>query len=87
MNKHEVLGLIKLRGCASTSQLADFFNVAYTTAYTNIRRLKAQGLIRIYGKRGKEVFYEITYKGYNRLEYFEDNCPYEDCICREAKPR
>jgi chromosome segregation and condensation protein ScpB len=83
-SKHEILTFINLNDVITKKQVAKYFSRSYITVSEAINRLHRQRLIRIVGKNGKDIVYELTDRGLERLRYFDSGgCPNKDCSCQE----
>lgn len=84
MTKHEALEYLSLsRKPVSKKHLSQYFSIAYTTSSEALNRYHDQKLVRAIHKEGKEIFYGLAERGYERLHYFEQGgCPNQKCSCR-----
>ena len=66
----------------SKKDFCEHFSIAKSTASEAVNRWCSQELVTEVGRVGKEVYWRLTEKGKQRLEYFNDNgCRNEGCGC------
>ena len=84
MTKHETLAhMVNTSKPLSKKDLSEHFPVRYVTASEAVNRYYHQGLVSPVRKKGKEIFYGLTGKGKERLEYFEHGgCSNLKCSCQ-----
>ena len=83
MTRHEGLTYLNMTGKAlSKKNLSRYFSIAYTTASEAVNRMRRDRLVEAIRIVGREVYYGLTEKGKQRLEYFDENgCWNDDCPC------
>ena len=83
MTKHEALTYLNMTSKPlSKKDLCEHFSIAKSTGSEAINRWCSQELVRPARKIRKEVYYVLTEKGKERLEYFDENgCRNEGCGC------
>jgi len=83
MTKHEGLTYLDMSPkYLSKSDLGEYFSIAKSTASEAVNRWKSHGLAREAGRIGKKVFWGLTEKGIERLNFFDENgCGNPGCSC------
>ena len=83
MTRHEALAYLNMSGePLSKNDLRERFSIAKSTASASVDRMRRDGLVEAIRIVGKEVYYGLTERGKERLDYFDKNgCRNEGCWC------
>jgi predicted transcriptional regulator len=68
----------------TVSELLTGDSVSRVAMWKTVGKLRKEGCLRIVAKRGRAKVYELTSRGWDKLNYFdEDGCRHPLCSCKK----
>lgn len=87
MTKHEALTYLNIHGRLSSKQLYELCgDRAYRSCWEMLTKMNKWGLLSKHSIVNKEIFFEMTNAGVERLHYFDNGgCNRYECHCHEKE--
>lgn len=86
MTKHELLTEFRYNRYLSISDLMKIDTVSRPALWKTAEKLKKEGCLRVAAIKRREKIYEITERGLNKLDYYDDNGCFNP-LCSEYRKK
>lgn len=84
MTQHELLTILEDVESISGIELSNSTDMNYPAAHIALRRFNRKYFVVVDKVVGRKVFYSVTERGLNTLEYYNTHgCSNDDCSCHK----